>query len=83
MSGLIRQFTAAAIAALATHAASVGAADPVKLVVGYQPYDTISYSAAVIRAQELWKKIMAEDVSRAPKWNPLDQRLRGNTRSGS
>ncbi|KUO69381.1 MAG: hypothetical protein APF80_09220 [Alphaproteobacteria bacterium BRH_c36] len=32
------------------------AADPVNLVVGYQPYDTISYSAAVIRAKELWKK---------------------------
>src|SRR5258708_10769137 len=32
------------------------AADPVKLVVGYQPYDTISYSAVVIRALELWKK---------------------------
>ncbi|MEP6677706.1 MAG: ABC transporter substrate-binding protein [Betaproteobacteria bacterium] len=32
------------------------AADPVKLTVGYQPYDTISYSAAVIRANELWKK---------------------------
>ena len=32
------------------------AADPVKLVVGYQPYDTISYSAVVIRALDLWKK---------------------------
>jgi NitT/TauT family transport system substrate-binding protein len=32
------------------------AAQPVKLVVGYQPYDTISYSAVVIRALELWKK---------------------------
>src|SRR5712691_4778544 len=32
------------------------AAEPVKLVVGYQPYDTISYSAVVIRALELWKK---------------------------
>ena len=32
------------------------AADPVKLTVGYQPYDTISYSAAVIRGLELWKK---------------------------
>ena len=31
-------------------------AQPVKLVVGYQPYDTISYSAVVIRALELWKK---------------------------
>ena len=32
------------------------AADPISLVVGYQPYDTISYSAAVIRAKQLWKK---------------------------
>src|SRR5712692_4709078 len=32
------------------------AAEPVKLVVGYQPYDTISYSAVVIRALDLWKK---------------------------
>src|SRR5436189_4848058 len=38
------------------HATGVAAADPVKLVVGYQPYDTISYSAVVIRALELWKK---------------------------
>jgi sulfonate transport system substrate-binding protein len=29
---------------------------PVHLTVGYQPYDTISYSAAVIRALDLWKK---------------------------
>jgi NitT/TauT family transport system substrate-binding protein len=36
----------------------VRAAEPVKLTVGYQPYDTISYSAAVIRAQELWKKYL-------------------------
>jgi len=34
------------------------AADPVKLVVGYQPYDTISYSAVVIRGLELWKKYL-------------------------
>src|SRR3954462_2826720 len=33
-----------------------GAAQPVRLVVGYQPYDTISYSAVVIRALELRKK---------------------------
>lgn len=36
----------------------VHAAEPVKLTIGYQPYDTISYSAAVIRAQELWKKYL-------------------------
>ena len=46
----------AALAALAISAAQ--AADPVKLVVGYQPYDTISYSAAVIRALDLWKKYL-------------------------
>ena len=34
------------------------AAEPVKLTVGYQPYDTISYSAVVIRALELWKKYL-------------------------
>jgi NitT/TauT family transport system substrate-binding protein len=34
------------------------AAEPVKLTVGYQPYDTISYSAAVIRATEMWKKYL-------------------------
>src|SRR5204862_8019917 len=32
------------------------AAEPVNLTVGYQPYDTISYSAVVIRGLELWKK---------------------------
>src|SRR5262249_55247460 len=31
-------------------------AEPVHLTVGYQPYDTISYSAVVIRGLELWKK---------------------------
>jgi NitT/TauT family transport system substrate-binding protein len=36
----------------------VHAADPVKLVVGYQPYDTISYSAVVIRGLDLWKKYL-------------------------
>ncbi len=35
---------------------AVQAAEPVNITVGYQPYDTISYSAAVIRALELWKK---------------------------
>ncbi|HET7191385.1 MAG TPA: ABC transporter substrate-binding protein [Pseudolabrys sp.] len=34
----------------------VQAADPVHLTVGYQPYDTISYSAVVIRGLDLWKK---------------------------
>jgi NitT/TauT family transport system substrate-binding protein len=36
----------------------LSAAEPVNLTVGYQPYDTISYSAAVIRAKELWKKYL-------------------------
>ncbi len=31
-----------------------------KVVVGYQPYDTISYSACVIRDKDLWKKYMPE-----------------------
>ncbi len=34
------------------------AAEPVKLTIGYQPYDTISYSAVVIRALDLWKKYL-------------------------
>jgi NitT/TauT family transport system substrate-binding protein len=58
MTGKFRALTAAAIVIVAAHAASVQAADPVKLVVGYQPYDTISYSAAVIRALDLWKKYL-------------------------
>lgn len=32
------------------------AAEPVNLTIGYQPYDTISYSAVVIRGLDLWKK---------------------------
>lgn len=47
---------AGATMALALATAQGQAAEPVHLVVGYQPYDTISYSAAVIRAKELWKK---------------------------
>ena len=35
------------------------AAEPVKLVVGYQPYDTISYSAVVIRALSSLKVSLA------------------------
>jgi NitT/TauT family transport system substrate-binding protein len=41
---------------MAMLASGFAVAQPVKLVVGYQPYDTISYSAVVIRALELWKK---------------------------
>ena len=40
------------------HAGAGAAAEAVKLVVGYQPYDTISYSAVVIRATGLWKKYL-------------------------
>jgi NitT/TauT family transport system substrate-binding protein len=36
----------------------VHAAEPINITVGYQPYDTISYSAAVIKAMELWKKYL-------------------------
>jgi NitT/TauT family transport system substrate-binding protein len=42
------------VLSLAPHVAH--AAEPVNLTVGYQPYDTISYSAVVIRGLELWKK---------------------------
>jgi len=42
------------LAAVAVRPAT--AAEPLKITVGYQPYDTISYSAAVIRGLELWKK---------------------------
>ena len=37
---------------------AANATEPVNITVGYQPYDTISYSAAVIRAKELWKKYL-------------------------
>lgn len=37
-------------------------ADQITLTVGYQPYDTISYSAAVIRALGLWKKYLPPNV---------------------
>lgn len=35
---------------------NAASAQAVNLTVGYQPYDTISYSAVVIRGLELWKK---------------------------
>ena len=45
------------IAAATLFAASIAqGAEPVSLTVGYQPYDTISYSAVVIRGLELGKK---------------------------
>ena len=46
------------LALLGGLAATCAAAEPIKLTVGYQPYDTVSYSAAVIRSQELWKKYL-------------------------
>ncbi|MEO5845991.1 MAG: ABC transporter substrate-binding protein [Caldimonas sp.] len=54
MKYLARTLSLLAISAGAV--AVCAAAEPIKLTVGYQPYDTISYSAAVIRAQQLWKK---------------------------
>ena len=55
-SALYRALAAAFVTLLLTGRAI--AAEPVKLTVGYQPYDTISYSAVVIRALELWKKYL-------------------------
>ena len=38
------------------------AAEPIKIVVGWQPYDTISYQVAIIQELKLWKKYMPEGV---------------------
>ena len=57
MRGALAALLAATCTAL-FHPGIVLAAEPVKLVVGYQPYDTISYSAVVIRALGLWKKYL-------------------------
>lgn len=54
LSGLLA-FNSSAIAGDLEYS---GVGKPIQLVVGYQPYDTISYSAAVIRALELWKKYL-------------------------
>lgn len=43
--------------------AFASAAEALKLNVGYQPFDTISYSAAVIRAKELWKKYLPQGTT--------------------
>jgi NitT/TauT family transport system substrate-binding protein len=50
----------AAAGALAMLLASMSAiaVEPLRIVVGYQPYDTISYSAVVIRALGLWRKYL-------------------------
>jgi len=61
MKGSIRRTLAAMLLAASVGGFNSGAAlaaGPIKLVVGYQPYDTISYSAVVIRALELWKKYL-------------------------
>src|SRR5262245_63735449 len=46
----------ALVFSLALAAPLAAPAESVHLTVGYQPYDTISYSAVVIRGLELWKK---------------------------
>lgn len=38
------------------------AAESTKIVVGWQPYDTISYQVAIIQELQLWKKYMPEGV---------------------
>jgi len=48
----------ATVFAASLFASIASAQQPVKLTVGYQPYDTISYSAVVIRGLELWKKYL-------------------------
>ena len=61
-----RQFTAAVIAALACSAVPASAADidfgkpgaPVKLVVGYQPYYTQSWSGVVMRGKKFYEKYL-------------------------
>jgi len=58
MSRRIRYLIQATITIALLYANQGGAADAVKLTVGYQPYDTISYSAVVIRALDLWKKYL-------------------------
>lgn len=55
--------TAIALAAGLLIGSVAQAADKMtELVVGYQPYDTISYSAAVIRDKELYKKYLPGDL---------------------
>ena len=60
MKRTMRNVLAAILAAATLGAFHPGAmaAEAVKLVVGYQPYDTISYSAVVIRATNMWKKYL-------------------------
>jgi ABC-type taurine transport system substrate-binding protein len=51
---MVRSLLSVLVLSLAPQIAQ--AAEPINLTVGYQPYDTISYSAVVIRGLELWKK---------------------------
>ena len=55
----VRSLLSILVLSVAPHIAQ--AAEPVNLTVGYQPYDTISYSAVVIRGLELWKKHLPAD----------------------
>ncbi|HTG00840.1 MAG TPA: NrtA/SsuA/CpmA family ABC transporter substrate-binding protein, partial [Nitrospirota bacterium] len=57
-------FTAVVLAVMATAPVMPAgqAAEPVKIVVGWQPYDTISYQVAIIQEMKLWKKYMPEGV---------------------
>jgi NitT/TauT family transport system substrate-binding protein len=54
------QFLVALVVLLAACAPRAAIGQPVKLTVGYQPYDTISYSAAVIRGKGLWRNYLPE-----------------------
>ena len=50
------RFAALVMAAALIFATQASAAE--KIIVGYQPFDTISYSPAVIKGKELWKKYL-------------------------
>ena len=50
---------AAILAPIQSHAVDFGKpGDPIKLVVGYQPYYTESWSAVVMNGKQLWKKYL-------------------------
>lgn len=55
---MVRILACALVMAWGLGLGGAAAAENFKIVVGYQPYDTISYSAAVIRGKELWKKYL-------------------------
>jgi len=66
---MIRFGKAAALAIVVASSAVLGlpmqarSAEKINITVGYQPYDTISYSAAVLRHLGLWKKHLPSNVS--------------------